>query len=326
MGKKKITQDKEDYKEKLAKLLEELDGQAIPGNPMTEEERHRKMSNPQIRYAICNNTIHDKQCPIIKGVSSEFIRMQHDYSARYKQCPTCACRAYIHYGAEDIDNYKKYLELFATYNMTPSNLRRFYMNRNCKTKLDSNILTVRKRDDTWKIIPLETKGMVRLLHNNYKTNPDGTREFIDGYHIQKDNINIKSAIDILAMYKYEKNNDKHLRDFSCEAENQARKRYVQLSFIQKLRYQFRRLVMNHYGLNSEVHIDGFKSVNENGFPQDGTLCTYIWESKSKDRYWMIGIYSEGKKAFCATFLENRKTIKQRKVIAWKAMSNDDFMI
>ena len=168
--------------------------------------------------------------------------------------------------------------------------------------------------------------MVKLLHNNYDINPDGTRKFLKGYHIQKENISFKTAIDILAGYNRRGNIEKHISDFSLEVERKFRKSYRHLNLTQKLRYKFRQWVINHYGLNSEIHLDGFKSVKENGYPQDRTLCTYIWESKSKDKYWMVGIYSEGKKAFCATFLENRKTIKQGKVVAWKAMSNDDFLI
>ena len=82
---KKAAKEQEDYKEKLAKLLEKLEGQAVPSNAMTEEERHRKMSDVNIKYAVCNNVIHDKQCPILKGVSSEFIRMSEKYNSKYVQ-------------------------------------------------------------------------------------------------------------------------------------------------------------------------------------------------------------------------------------------------
>ena len=151
---KRIIQEKEDYKEKLAKLLEKLDGQAVLQNAMTEEERHRKMSDVNIKYAVCNNVIHDKQCPILKGVSSEFIRLSEKYNSQYVQCTECACRAYIRYGAEDIENYEKYMDFFEACEMTPRNIRSFYMNRNCISTLDGNVMTVKNRNDTWKIIPL----------------------------------------------------------------------------------------------------------------------------------------------------------------------------
>ena len=79
---------------------------------ITETERRRLMSNPDVRFVVSNGIIHDKLCPLVKGMSSELLSFRESYDDHFKKCQTCAIRTYIRVGAEDMGNYEKYLEFF----------------------------------------------------------------------------------------------------------------------------------------------------------------------------------------------------------------------
>ena len=79
---------------------------------MTDEDRHRFMSDPEIKYAVVDDEIHDKQCEKLRGVSNDFIIFIPTYQDHYKPCSICAVRAYIRAGAEDFGNYEKYVEFY----------------------------------------------------------------------------------------------------------------------------------------------------------------------------------------------------------------------
>lgn len=326
MGKSKNNKkEKEDYREQLAALLLELEGQAPVKNAMTEDERKRLMSNPEIKYAVCNNQIHDKSCPLIKAMSSELFTLNKKYLSNLKQCPICAKRAFIRYGAQDMNNYDKYIEFFEDCNMTNRDIRCLFQSNNCVTHLDGDVMSVYNREDNWKIIN-KGNGMVKLMHNNYIINPDDTRTFTNGFHVQIEETTMKKAVAVLTSYNSKSSARAHINDTSGEIEYKFRKAYKKLSFYNKLKLKIRKRLMKIFNLNTEVHIDGFKTVKENGYPPDYTLCAYIWESGNEIRFWHIGIYSEDRGAFYASYLGRKMNIKKEKIIAWKAMTNNDFVL
>ncbi|MBR2280325.1 MAG: hypothetical protein IJ903_05305 [Ruminococcus sp.] len=326
MGKSKNNKkEKEDYREQLAALLVELEGQAPAENAMTEEERRRLMSDPEIKYAVCLNQIHDKSCPLIKAMSSEFFTLNKTYLSHMKQCPICAKRAFIRYGAQDMNNYDKYIEFFEDCNMTDRDIRCLFQSNNCVTRLDGDVMSIHNREDNWKIIN-KGNGMVKLMHNNYIINPDDTRTFTSGFHTQIEETTMKKAVAVLTSYNSSTSARAHIRDTSGEIESRFRKAYKKISFHNKLKLKIRKRLMKIFNLNTEVHIDGFKTVKENGYPPNDTLCAYIWETENEIRFWHMGIYSEDRGAFYASYLGRKRNIKKEKIIAWKAMTNNDFVL
>lgn len=326
MGKSKNNKkEKEDYREQLAALLVELEGQAPAENAMTEEERRRLMSDPEIKYAVCLNQIHDKSCPLIKAMSSEFFALSKKYLSHLKQCPICAKRAFIRYGAQDMNNYNKYVEFFENCNMTDKDIRCFFQSNNCVTRLDGNVMSVYNREDNWKIIN-KGNGRVKLMHNNYIINPDDTRTFTNGFHVQIEETTMKKAVAVLTSYNSKTSARAHIKDTSGEIESKFRKAYKKLSVHNKLKFIIRKHLMKHYNLNTEVHIDGFNTVKEYGYPPNDTLCAYIWETENGIRFWHMGIYSEDRGAFYASYLGRKRNIKKEKIITWKAMTNNDFVL
>lgn len=324
---------KVDYKELLIQLKQEMNaeksdsGQAETVIPkITDENRQRMMSNPEVRYAVSSRRIHDKKCPFIKGVSSEFLSFRERYDHNLKQCPECALMAYIRAGAEDMKNYKKYVAFFNAAKMNSEEIKAFYFNYKCTTKIEGNILTVKNREDVWKIVRSDSDTKVRLMHNNYIINPDNTRTFNGGFHLQADGISVRKAIGILTSYKYSSDPKNHMKDEAVRISKIWRKNYKGLSAFKKLKYKIRKWLINRMGLNTQIRIDGFNTVREHGYPGDGVLCAYIWETEDGDRFWLMGTYTERFAIFSASFGGKRKSVSRERVIAWKPMSGTDFGI
>ena len=318
-----------DYMEALEQIKQEIQpensGQEVI-HKITETERRRLMSNPTVHFVVSNGIIHDKLCPLVKGMSSELLSFRESYDDHFKKCQVCAIRTYIRVGAEDMGNYEKYLEFFDMVGLNVAEIRNLYVNHKCKTKLDGKVLTVKNRGDSWKIAALDSHGKVRLMHNNYVFNQDNTRTFMGGYHVQIDQCGIRTAISKITRYDCISNPRIHINDASSDFEGNTRKSYKKMSALQRLRYLIKRLLIKHYDLNGEINISDFKPVSEYGFPLDGALCVYIWEAKNGDRYWLVGSYSKKNRVFYATFRNSRKNIKEEKVIAWRTMTDNDFLI
>lgn len=293
---------------------------------MTDEDRHRFMSDPEIKYAVVDDEIHDKQCEKLRGVSNDFIIFIPTYQDHYKPCSICAVRAYIRAGAEDFGNYEKYVEFYNSHGIHGKAIRKIYIVHKCTTKLDTGVLTIRNREDTWKIADLGKDGEVKLMHNSYNINSKGERVFNGNFHVQVERTNFSNALNKIYNYDSSENPRNHIENEADKLEKKNRKRYRKLSIIGKLKANRRKRLIKKYGLDGEIHLSGFRTIEEFGYPKENQICAYLWETASGDRYWMIGSYSPNYKLFHTEFFGSRKNVKQENVVAWKPLNDEGFRI
>ena len=61
-------------------------------------------------------------------------------------------------------------------------------------------------------------------------------------------------------------------------------------------------------------------ISEHGYPQNQTICIYIWKDKNGQLACQTGIYNQKLEQFSVRYGQTVYAIKQNKVIAWKKMS------
>ena len=293
---------------------------------MTDADRHRFMSDPEIKYAVVDDVIHDKQCEKLRGVSNDFIKFISSYHDHYKICSICAVRACIRAGAEDFENFEKYVEFYNSHGIFGKAIRKMYINNKCTTKLDTGVLTIRNREDTWKIVDLGKTNQVKLLHNSYTINSKCERIFNGNFHVQSERIYFSDALNKIYTYDSRVNPREHIENEAKKLEKKNRKKYKKLSLIEKLKAKRRKHLIKKYSLDGEIHLSGFRTITEFGYPKENQICAYLWETESGDRYWLIGSYSPKYRLFHAEFYGSRKNVKQENVIAWKPLCDEGFRI
>lgn len=69
-------------------------------------------------------------------------------------------------------------------------------------------------------------------------------------------------------------------------------------------------------------LNDFLLVSEQGYPENQTICIYIWKDKNGQLSWQTGIYNQKLKQFSVRYGAAVYSIKQDKVIAWKKMNAD----
>lgn len=170
--------------------------------------RQRILSNEQVKflYSGSDTLIHDKSCKEARQISDDDLLYTQKYLPERKQCPECAVKAYVRIGAKDFKNYDTYLKLFEKMRMQEHLIRHMYVDCGMSTMASANVLTVWDREDTWKIVSLDAKGSVQLLHNNYHLSGDGERHFSTGYHVQNDstqNTSVGYAVKAIKTYSFD---------------------------------------------------------------------------------------------------------------------------
>lgn len=130
--------------------------------PVNEEseERHRIMSNPQIKYLYSKQAdiIHDKHCICVKYISDENLLWSEEYVFGLKPCSDCMIQAYVSAGAKDSKEIEKYLAFFEKAKMSTDQIRNIYIENGMKTRISMDTMTV------WH------KPEESVLHNS-KVNP-----------------------------------------------------------------------------------------------------------------------------------------------------------
>lgn len=184
--------------------------------------RQRILSNEQIKYIYSEREalFHDKSCREARLIPDDELRYSQEYRKDKKQCPECACKAYVRCGAKDLENYETYRKLFEKMQIQEKLIRHIYVDCGMKTKASVNVLTVWDREDTWKIVSLDTGGRVQLLHNNYHLSPDGERSFDSGYHVQNSvsqSTNAAYAFKIIETYSFDEHKAAKARQNTYEA-------------------------------------------------------------------------------------------------------------
>lgn len=173
--------------------------------PAFSPARQRLMSDERVRYLyVKGGNFHDKTCPAAREIRDEDLRWSETYLNHLPQCPLCQTKAYLRAGARDMARCSDYEKLFQKMGFSPKLLRRMYIHEKLRTEyLSPGRLKIWSREDTWLLEEIPGSEHLRLLHNNYRQLPDGTRQLVSGYHEQVVCASAQYAIAVIAGYTYD---------------------------------------------------------------------------------------------------------------------------
>lgn len=318
---------------------------SIVGVPVQKESenRHRIMSDQKIKYLYSKHEgiIHEKHCGCAKEIPDEDVGWSEEYLAELRPCSECMIQAYITAGAKDPKEIDRYQQFFEKTKMTENQIRSIYVENGMKTRISLDAMTVWHREDTWRIKTLPKKGHVQLFHNNYVIRRKGVREFTQGFHIQNiacEDTNIGYALSIIKNYEYKPeeyalhcsqvnpSGKKKVRQKQIEEMEQAAMPLEEMlgegSVSQTIRQKIGIFFCNLFRKKGFFERNGFELVEERGYPENQTVCIYIWKDKNGKLSWQTGIYNKKLEQFSVRYGMTVYSIKQDKVIAWKKMTLD----
>lgn len=217
MGKKStraVPRERIDYTQLLAELQAgSAAADSLVTAPVSTEDhqalsrfRQRLMSDEHILYFYSGSggEVHDKTCPRTREILDQNLRWSKTYPNHLPQCSLCWMKAYLRLGARDLFRNSDYESLFAEMGMTSKLLRRMYVHKGMQTEIiGSDRLKIRCREDTWLLEAVPGTRYLRLFHNNYQANADGSRTFTSGYHEQAVCACAKYAVKVIAGYTYD---------------------------------------------------------------------------------------------------------------------------
>ena len=307
------------------------------------EERHRIMSNPQIKYLYSrqDDIIHDKHCTCAKCIPDEDLLWSEDYVSGLKPCSDCMIQAYISAGAKDSKEIEKYLNFFEKAKMSIDQIRNVYIENGMKTRISMDTMTVWHKADTWRIQCLPKKGRVVLYHNNYVVRKKGVREFTQGFHVQSpacSDTDISYALSIIKNYEYKPEESalhsgkvnpierKKAKQYQAEKMERTAVPLAKLlgekTAKQTLWQKVQSCVAGLFKKKNFFELNDFQLVSEQGYPKNQTICIYVWKDKNEQIFWQTGIYNQKLEHFSVRYGATVYVIKQDKVIAWKKMNAD----
>lgn len=179
--------------------------------PMSRENqapsrfRQRLMSDEHVLYFYpgSGGEVHDKTCLRAREIPDQDLRWSKTYPNHLPQCGLCWMNAYLRLGAQDLFRRSDYEIVFEKMGMTPQLVRRMYVHEGMRTEIiGSDRLKIRCREDTWLMETMPGTRYLRLFHNNYRANSDGSRTFTPGYHEQTVCVSAKYAVKVIAGYTY----------------------------------------------------------------------------------------------------------------------------
>ena len=308
------------------------------GFPDSDAEWQRAKSDVTVKYVLYRGVIHDKCCPHIQDVPAYMIEFTKSYPSAGVQCGDCAVRTYIRNGAEDIGNLEKYIAFFHRVKWKSSSIKKLYVDHNVRTRIDTDVLTIWYKDDTWKIKSSPGTSRVDLLHNNY-TIQNNQRYFTNGFHTQARCIDMSTAISCIYSYDYHRhlqpepvveNKTVYIAQLPVSepvpkppaqpvAKPTAEPKKKNLSLRDRLKTRIRLFMLRYLGLERNIRIDGLHSIKYAGYPKTGDICAVLWDGDDGNEHWIVASYSPKKQCFHATIGSYQVKIAEDKVIAWKVL-------
>ena len=239
----KISYKRTNY-DKLLKELNKAAGSAQPAPQLEtpaatatdhaaalKQSRRQLLKNPENRffYSTKHRLLHDHDCPHIKEISDEHLRMLPKFPTDMRYCNDCYRRALLRAGLESnaarqMITYENTLLRLGASNQ---NLRTLTVENGakfCGVGVDKVQLKV--HDDTWEI---RKKGDVLLLyHNNYTVTDNYERCFDGGFHLQRSSVGDNSFYyftTIMVGYSWP-DHVKLLKEQEAERQRQQRKEFL----------------------------------------------------------------------------------------------------
>ena len=187
-------------------LLAELQGNALepaieqspPEKPQPKERivfispdtrrRASLLSNPRMRYAYSqiDNTIHDRECDVLKTIKDQDFRMLSDFDTNRPICRHCYRKAIVRSGiGDDAKLINAYVRIFDRLKATVTDLKELIIENGARlSAIDIDRVVIKVHDDRWMICFVNNKPL--LYHNNYSVLDNYQRLFSVGYHLQND--------------------------------------------------------------------------------------------------------------------------------------------
>lgn len=195
---------------------------------------HKMMSDENVRYIYHKDSgvIHDKSCPKVRDMAVRNMITSEKYLTNKKPCPICRAKAYIRAGA-DIKEVDEYLKFFKAVGIDEDMMKRIYVEDKAETTLFGNVMTIKIKEDSWKIKYTELNPYsVALFHNNF-TIENKKRTICDGYHMVETAIDISDAIVFIESYDWRNAGKfmtaKRIKD-TCNKAMQIIKRKMEMLF------------------------------------------------------------------------------------------------
>ncbi len=313
--------------EKQAKKQPEKQAKKKPEKQIKKPKDNRADAIKFI-YRAGDDVVHDMGCKIAARIPKQE-RMETDEYPRFKnQCPNCAAYAYVRLGAQDPARMQDYLRLYRYMQVPIDLLRYMYVDLGMKTSIYENTVTVKYKQDTWRIKALDNKGHVCLFHNNYTVEGDH-RVFIKGFHVQSEltrSTNVTYAIKVIESYAWSMHRISAKYDKTEEPKLTLRERLRmrKLERAKKRLESSRRMVMELQGQVTPdakkdfmIPLENFNMVKEKGFPRPASRCLYVYETKNGILQWSVGEYDAGNKRFVVKYGTEDFVTDASKVIAWR---------
>jgi hypothetical protein len=303
------------------------------------------MANDDIKFVYRDgkNIIHDKSCVNASSIDEDHLHYAKFYPSYMKPCTMCELKSYIRNSALDFDNYEKYNALFNDLNMPMSFARYIYVERRMATRItDDGCITVKYRDDTWKIQRIPGTDKVCLYHNSYDVY-NGRRVFTGGFHVQStytSNTDIVTALKTIDSYswdvhksdnvdkrkKAEREKQKRIREQEIRQDALERKEFYESVTRKSLLTRVREFFSARYTEENEedisgsgyyIHIDNFHDPAKRDLPHNGQKCMYLWRDRDNRIKWQVGVFDKKSNSFTAVF--NGATIysSMKNVVGWK---------
>lgn len=151
-------------------------------------KRASLLSNPRMRYAYSqiDNTIHDRECDVLKTIKDKDFRMLADFDTSRPICRHCYRKAIIRAGiGDDHKLINAYVRIFDRLNATVSDLKELIIDNGARlSDIDIDRVVIKVHDDRWMVCFVNKKPV--LYHNNYSVLDNYQRLFNFGYHVQND--------------------------------------------------------------------------------------------------------------------------------------------
>lgn len=151
-------------------------------------KRASLMSNPRMRYAYSqiDNTIHDRDCEVLKTIKDKDFRMLANFDTSRPICRHCYRKAIIRSGIGDDHKFiNAYVRIFDRLKATVADLNELIIDHGARlSAIDIDRVVIKVHDDRWMVCFVNNKPL--LYHNNYSVLENYQRLFNVGYHVQND--------------------------------------------------------------------------------------------------------------------------------------------
>lgn len=162
------------------------------------------LEDDSVEY-VCSsktNVIHSKYCKEVLSMADEDMVRVSEFDRSRRFCSHCFGDIALRFIAEDYHNKDLYLRFFNRVDMCTGWYVYMYDNK-MKTEITDEGLYITCKEDSWLVTP-SADSKVNLYHNNYLFLETGGRQFVSGYHLQREeSMQFNAALNCIARYSFD---------------------------------------------------------------------------------------------------------------------------